>query len=47
MEWQLYVERMDPNRFSRRALEYHPRRERSVGKPRNDGWMNSIGTATG
>ena len=33
MEWQLHVERMDPTRFSRTTLDYHPRGKRSMGRP--------------
>ena len=30
-EWRLHAERIDPNRFSRRPLDYHPRGKKSVG----------------
>ena len=46
-EWQLHVEVMNSTRFPRKAFDYRPRRERSVGNPINNGWINSIETGTG
>ena len=31
-EWRLHVKRMDPTRFPRRDLDYHPIGKRSVGR---------------
>ena len=33
-EWRSHVERIDPTRFSREALDYHPEGKKSTGRSR-------------
>ena len=40
-EWWLHIERIDPTRFPRRPLDYHPSGKRSEGSPRKR-WLDDF-----
>ena len=41
-EWLQHVQRMDTNRIPKQALQYRPKGQRNVGRPRRDGGTNFI-----